>query len=79
MPTPYLFDGRPLPTPTRDRGPSAPFDDALRPTAAELAEAVDRYSRDARRLRVWGSWFIGMFTLWATLTGILLLRMFGLI
>ena len=49
------------------------------PTTAELTEAVDRFNRDAKRLRFWRWWSIGMFTLWTTLAGILLLTLLGLL
>lgn len=35
-----------------------------------------RYDASARRLRVWKWWFVGMFTFYTTLAGILLLRLF---
>jgi len=48
----------------------------IRPTWAEVDEARERYDIDARRLRVWRWWFVGMFTFYTTLVGILLLRIF---
>lgn len=48
----------------------------IRPTWAEVDEARERYDSDARRLRVWRWWFVGMFTFYTTLVGILLLRIF---
>ena len=48
----------------------------LRPTWAEVDEARRRYNSDAKRLRFWRWWFIGMFTFYTTLVGILLLRIF---
>ena len=45
-------------------------------TWAEVDEARERYDSDARRLRVWRWWFVGMFTFYTTLVGILLLRIF---
>lgn len=80
MPRDHRIAERPLLDPrSASGGRGAPFEDTLRPTTAELADAVDRYHRDAKRLRLWGWWAIGMFTLWATLSGILLLRMFSLV
>lgn len=67
---------------TRDAisgGSPARMDDLIVPTAAELTEAVDRFNRDAKRLRFWRWWFIGMFTFWTTLAGILLLTLLGLL
>lgn len=46
----------------------------IRPTWAEVDEARDLYHREARRLRSWRWWFVGMFTLYLVLVGILLLR-----
>jgi hypothetical protein len=40
-----------------------------------VQEALDRYNRDAERLRHWQWWFVGMFTLYTTLVGILLLKL----
>ena len=51
------------------------FDELIRPTRAELEDARDRYRRDARRLRFWQWWFVGMFTFYTTLAGILLLEL----
>ena len=48
----------------------------LRPTWAEVDEARVQYDSDAKRLRFWRWWFIGMFTFYTTLVGILLLRIF---
>jgi hypothetical protein len=80
MPRDHRIADHPFPNAASVRGGApAPFDDTIRPTTAELAQAVDRYNRDARRLRLWGWWSIGMFTLWTTLAAILLLRMFGLV
>jgi len=45
-------------------------------TWAEMEEARDRYDRDAKRLRYWRWWFVGMFTFYTTLAGILLLKLF---
>lgn len=47
----------------------------ITPTWAELDDARDRYHRDARRLQRWKWWFIGMFALYTTLVGILLVRL----
>lgn len=67
---------------TRDtvsEGAPARFDELVVPTAAELAEAVDRFNLEAKRSRFWRWWFVGMFTLWTTLAGILLLRLLGIL
>ena len=48
----------------------------IRPTWAEVDEARHRYDSDAKRLRFWRWWFVGMFTFYTTLVGILLLRIF---
>lgn len=41
----------------------------------EMEEARDRYNQDAKRLRYWRWWFVGMFTFYTTLAGILLLNL----
>jgi len=46
----------------------------VNPTWAEVEGALDRYNRDAKRLRYWQWWFLGMFTFYTTLVGILLLK-----
>jgi hypothetical protein len=51
------------------------FDEMLQQTRAEMEEARDSYARDARRLRVWQWWFVGMFTFYTTLVGILALKL----
>ena len=51
------------------------FDQLIRPTWAETDEARTRYNLDAKRLRRWRWWFIAMFTLYTTLSGILLLKL----
>ena len=48
----------------------------IQPTWADVDEARERYDSDARRLRLWRWWFVGMFTFYTTLVGILLLRIF---
>ena len=53
---------------------SPPIDQLIAPTWADIEEVQTRYNRDAKRLRYWGSWFVGMFTLYTTLVGILLLE-----
>ena len=45
-------------------------------TWVEMEEARDRYDRDAKRFRYWRWWFVGMFTFYTTLVGILLLKLF---
>ena len=51
------------------------IDQLINPSWAEVQEALDRYNRDAERLRHWQWWFVGMFTLYTTLVGILLLKL----
>jgi hypothetical protein len=51
------------------------LDPLIQPTWAELAEARDQHSREAKRLRVWRWWFVGMFTFYATLVGVLLAKL----
>lgn len=51
------------------------FSGLTRPTWADLDEARMQYDRSARRMRVWKWWFVGMFTFYTTLAGILLLRL----
>lgn len=52
------------------------FSGLIRPTWEEIDQARMRYDASARRLRVWKWWFVGMFTFYTTLAGILLLRLF---
>ena len=51
------------------------IDQLINPSWAEVQGALDRYSREAKRLRYWQWWFVGMFTLYTTLVGILLLKL----
>lgn len=51
------------------------FDRLLRPTWAEVDEAREQYEKDARRLRYWQRWFLGMFAVYTTLVGTLLLTL----
>ena len=51
------------------------FGQLIEPTWAEMEEARQRYNEDAKRLRLWQWWFVGMFTLYTTLAGILLLNL----
>jgi hypothetical protein len=48
----------------------------ITPTWAEVDEAREQYTRASRRLRIWQWWFVGMFALYTTLVGILLLQLF---
>lgn len=48
----------------------------IKPTWAEVDEVREQYARGAKRLRFWQWWFVGMFTLYTTLVGILLLKLF---
>jgi hypothetical protein len=52
------------------------IDSLMNPTWAEVDQAREQYSRDARRLRHWRWWLIGMFTFYTTLVGILLFELF---
>jgi len=60
--------------PAADREPAV-IDRLIAPTWAEIDEQRDGYDRDARRLRRWQWWFVGMFTLYTTLSGVLLLKL----
>jgi hypothetical protein len=51
------------------------LDQLIHPTWAELAEAREQHSREAERLRLWRWWFVGMFTFYATLVGVLLAKL----
>jgi hypothetical protein len=59
----------------RDREGLPLIDQLVNPTWAEVEVALDRYNRDAERLRRWQWWFVGMFTFYTTLVGILVLRL----
>lgn len=64
--------------PADDHGDDTGFavvDRLARPSWAEVEDARGRHDRAAKRLRRWQLWFVGMFTLYATLTGILLLSL----
>ena len=52
------------------------FNGLVRPTWAELDDARMQYDASARRLRIWKRWFVGMFTFYTVLAGILLFRLF---
>ena len=51
------------------------FDELIGQTWTEMEQARDRYNEDAKRLRHWRWWFVGMFTFYTTLVGILLLNL----
>lgn len=51
------------------------FDQLMAQTWTEMEEARQRYNQDAKRLRHWQWWFVGMFTFYTTLVGILLLNL----
>ena len=51
------------------------IDQLINPSWAEVEGALDRYNRDSKRLRHWQWWFVGMFTFYTTLVGILLLEL----
>ena len=48
------------------------FDQLVAQTWTEMEDARLQYNRDAKRLRFWQWWFVGMFTFYTTLVGILL-------
>jgi len=56
-------------------GQAGSFSRQVSPTWAEIDEARDQYVRRERRLRRWQWWFVGMFTIYATLVGVALLRL----
>ncbi|SFS16134.1 hypothetical protein SAMN04487846_3249 [Microbacterium sp. cf046] len=70
---------RPIPENTRLRGhrseDDSSIDRLITPTWAEIDEARDQYDRGAKRLRRWQWWFVGMFTIYTTLAGVLLLKL----
>jgi hypothetical protein len=47
----------------------------ITPSWAEVESARDRCNRHADRLRFWQWWFVGMFTFYTILVGILLLEL----
>ena len=51
------------------------FGQLIEQTWTEMEEARDRYNQDAKRLRRWQWWFVGMFTFYTTLVGILLFNL----
>ena len=51
------------------------FDQLMAQTWTEMEEARQLYNQDAKRLRRWQWWFVGMFTFYTTLVGILLLNL----
>lgn len=53
------------------------FGQLIEPTWTEMEEARQRYNHDAKRLRYWQWWFVGMFTFYTTLAGILLVNLIG--
>jgi hypothetical protein len=57
------------------RAEAPTMDELIQQTWAEMEEARDRYQQDARRLRLWQWWFVGMFTFYTTLVGILVLKL----
>lgn len=68
------------PEPTRDDehvsvAVSPSFDQLVRPTWAEVDQAREHYETQARHLRWWQRWFVGMFAIYTTLVGILVLRL----
>ena len=58
-----------------DGGVSPLFEQLITPTWAEVDSARDRCNRHADRLRFWQWWFVGMFTFYTTLVGILVLNL----
>lgn len=59
---------------TDEKSPS--ISQLITPTWAEVDEARRHYDSDAKRLRFWRWWFLGMFTFYTTLVGILLMKIF---
>jgi hypothetical protein len=55
---------------------SPSFDRLVMPTWAEVDQAREQYETQARRLLWWRRWFVGIFTIYTTLAGILMLRLF---
>lgn len=55
---------------------SPSFDQLVMPTWAEVDEAREHHETQSRRLLWWRRWFVGMFTIYTTLAGILMLRLF---
>lgn len=51
------------------------FDQLLRPSWREIDDARRRYNAAAQRLSRWQWWFVGMFTVYTTLSGILLFNL----
>jgi hypothetical protein len=58
-----------------DGGMSQSVGQLITPTWAEVEAERDRCNRHATRLRFWQWWFVGMFTFYTTLVGILLLKL----
>jgi hypothetical protein len=58
-----------------EEGAISRLDPLIQPTWAELAEAREQHSREAKRLRAWRWWCVGMFTFYTTLVGILLAKL----
>jgi hypothetical protein len=56
-------------------GMSQLVEQLVTPTWAEVESARDRCNRHADRLRLWQWWFVGMFTFYTTLVGILMLKL----
>lgn len=76
---PSLFRPARIPAISRTdpAGTTSPsFDRLVMPTWAEVDEAREQFETRARRLLWWRRWFVGMFTVYTTLAGILMLRLF---
>ena len=58
-----------------DGGMTHLVEQLITPTWAEVESARDQCNRHANRLRFWQWWFVGMFTFYTTLVGILLLKL----
>jgi hypothetical protein len=54
---------------------SPSFDRLMMPTWAEVIQAQEQYETRARHLHRWQRWFVGMFTIYATLAGILVIEL----
>lgn len=76
---PGLFGLPPNHHPDRDHsgtGMMSPvFGQLVAPTWIEAEEARHRYDQDAKRLRYWRWWFVGMFTFYTALAAILLFQL----
>ena len=49
----------------------------ITPTWAEVDEARENYAHEAKRLRFWRWWFVGMFAFYTALVGMLVVGLLG--